>query len=148
MGGNVKSVTSIRQCQAALQGFSVEEVQACLEAEASVNMKVNVKVEAKHCKKDVEKTASKSSFSSLFSDRYTTSSPALCHLLKNIFIILSTEIVDDLNVSYFKLFVRIQETNSITHSSSFQASLSNILFDNLYICSDSVLLQLSPLQIH
>uniref|UniRef100_A0A3Q3WW04 Uncharacterized protein n=1 Tax=Mola mola TaxID=94237 RepID=A0A3Q3WW04_MOLML len=71
LGGNVKSVTSIRQCQAALEGFSVEEVQACLEAEASVNMKVKVTVEAKHCKKDIEKTASKSSFSSLFSDRFT-----------------------------------------------------------------------------
>uniref|UniRef100_UPI0009B3188A perforin-1-like n=1 Tax=Monopterus albus TaxID=43700 RepID=UPI0009B3188A len=71
LGGSVQSVTSIRQCQASLQGLSSEEVQMCLEAEASVTIKVTVKAETKHCKKDIEKTESKTSFSSLFSDRFT-----------------------------------------------------------------------------
>uniref|UniRef100_A0A8C4GNW6 Perforin-1 n=1 Tax=Dicentrarchus labrax TaxID=13489 RepID=A0A8C4GNW6_DICLA len=71
MGGSVQSVTSIRQCQASLQGYSAEEVQMCLEVEASVSMKVTVEAQAKHCKKDIEKTESKSAFSSLFNDRFT-----------------------------------------------------------------------------
>uniref|UniRef100_A0A3Q3J8L7 Perforin 1.9 n=1 Tax=Monopterus albus TaxID=43700 RepID=A0A3Q3J8L7_MONAL len=71
LGGSVQSVTSIRQCQASLQGLSSEEVQMCLEAEASVSIKATVKAETKHCKKDIEKTESKTSFSSLFNDRFT-----------------------------------------------------------------------------
>ncbi|KAM7371534.1 hypothetical protein PAMP_008762 [Pampus punctatissimus] len=71
LGGSVQSVTSIRQCQASLQGLSVEEVEMCLEAEASVNIKATISTEAKHCQKDIEKTESKSAFSSLFNDRFT-----------------------------------------------------------------------------
>ncbi|XP_044036999.1 perforin-1-like [Siniperca chuatsi] len=71
LGGSVQSVTSIRQCQASLQGLSVEEVQMCLEAEASASFKATIKTESKHCKKDVERTDSKSAFSSLFNDRFT-----------------------------------------------------------------------------
>ncbi|XP_026205301.1 perforin-1-like [Anabas testudineus] len=71
LGGSVKSVTSIRQCQASLQGFSAEEIQMCLEAEASVSAKVSVKAQTKHCKKDIEKTGSKTSFSGLYNDRFT-----------------------------------------------------------------------------
>uniref|UniRef100_A0A3Q4GJA3 Perforin 1.9 n=1 Tax=Neolamprologus brichardi TaxID=32507 RepID=A0A3Q4GJA3_NEOBR len=33
LGGSIESVTSIRQCQASLQGLSAEEVQMCLEVE-------------------------------------------------------------------------------------------------------------------
>ncbi|XP_034047162.1 perforin-1-like [Thalassophryne amazonica] len=69
LGGRVESVTSIKQCQASLQGFSTQEVQMCLEAEASVTVGAKVETSAKHCKNDVEKTESKSAFSSLFSDR-------------------------------------------------------------------------------
>jgi len=70
LGGSVQSVTSIRQCQASLQGLSVEEVQMCLEAEASASMKViKIKTESKHCQKDIEKTESKSSFYGHFNDR-------------------------------------------------------------------------------
>ncbi|KAF7660571.1 hypothetical protein LDENG_00279780 [Lucifuga dentata] len=72
LGGSVQSVTSIRQCQASLQGLSVEEVKMCLDVEASASIgDNNFKTEAKHCKKDIEKTESKSSFSSLFNDRFT-----------------------------------------------------------------------------
>lgn len=69
LGGAVKSVTSIRQCQASLQGLSTEEVQMCLEAEASATIKANVKAELKHCKKDTEKMEMKTSFAGLFNDR-------------------------------------------------------------------------------
>ncbi|XP_047428565.1 perforin-1-like [Mugil cephalus] len=71
LGGRVESVTSIRQCQASLQGLSVEEVEMCLEAEASASIKVEVKTEMKHCQKDANKMENKNSFSSLFNDRFT-----------------------------------------------------------------------------
>lgn len=79
LGGEVQSVTSIRQCQASLQGLSTEEVQMCLEAEASATIKATVKTELKHCKKDTEKMESKSSFSSLFNDRCGGVSTAHVH---------------------------------------------------------------------
>uniref|UniRef100_A0A3B4VHZ4 Perforin 1.9 n=1 Tax=Seriola dumerili TaxID=41447 RepID=A0A3B4VHZ4_SERDU len=71
LGGSVQSVTSIKQCQASLQGLSVEEVDMCLEVEASASIQATIKAQSKHCKKDIEKTDSKSAFSSLFNDRFT-----------------------------------------------------------------------------
>ncbi|XP_041812424.1 perforin-1-like [Chelmon rostratus] len=71
LGGKVQSVTSIRQCQASLQGVSVEEVQMCLEVEASASIKATINTQSKHCKQDIDKTDSKTSFSSLFNDRFT-----------------------------------------------------------------------------
>uniref|UniRef100_A0A3P8U1E7 Perforin 1.9 n=1 Tax=Amphiprion percula TaxID=161767 RepID=A0A3P8U1E7_AMPPE len=71
LGGSVETVTSIKECLASLQGFSVEEVQMCLEAEASASIKATMKAETKHCKKDIDKTATKSAFSSTFNDRLT-----------------------------------------------------------------------------
>ncbi|XP_062294375.1 perforin-1-like [Scomber scombrus] len=71
LGGDVQSVTSIRQCQASLQGLSVDEVQMCLEVEASASIKATASTQAKHCKNDIDKTESKSSFSSTFNDRFT-----------------------------------------------------------------------------
>ncbi|XP_030645633.1 perforin-1-like [Chanos chanos] len=73
LGGTVHSVTSIKQCQAALQGLSADEVKTCLdvEASASVGDKANSKAEFHHCKEAKDKTESKSSFSSSFNDRFT-----------------------------------------------------------------------------
>ncbi|KAM6904686.1 perforin-1-like [Xenentodon cancila] len=71
LGGGIVSVTSIRQCEASLQGLSVEEVQMCLEAEASVSIKVNIKADSKHCQGDSNKMDNKKSFSDLFNDRFT-----------------------------------------------------------------------------
>ncbi|XP_078125884.1 perforin-1-like [Sander vitreus] len=71
LGGSVLSVTSIRQCQASLQGLSLEEVEMCLRVEASASIKVTIKTQTEHCKKDIEKTDRKSAFSSLFNDRFT-----------------------------------------------------------------------------
>ncbi|XP_074552136.1 perforin-1-like [Halichoeres trimaculatus] len=71
LGGSVQSVTSIKQCEASLQGLSAEEVQMCLEAEASVTYHATVSAKTKHCQQDIEKSESKSAFSSAFSDRFT-----------------------------------------------------------------------------
>ncbi|XP_030264850.1 perforin-1-like [Sparus aurata] len=72
LGGSVQSVTSIRQCQASLNGLSVEEVGMCLEAEASASVKDSkLGTQAKHCQKDMEKSESKTSFSGFFNDRFT-----------------------------------------------------------------------------
>ncbi|XP_060758264.1 perforin-1-like [Neoarius graeffei] len=73
LGGEVRSVTSIKECQATLQGLSVDEVKMCLDVEASVSMAiaVNLQTEAHHCKQSKDKTLSKKSFSSSFSDRET-----------------------------------------------------------------------------
>lgn len=70
LGGSVQSVTSIRQCQASLQGLSVAEVQMCLDVEATASIsESSMKIESKHCQADKDRTESKSSFSSLFNDR-------------------------------------------------------------------------------
>lgn len=72
LGGSVQSVTSIRQCETALQGLSADEVKTCLdvEANASIRGKVDMKAESKHCNEDKDKTEHKSSFSSRFNDRW------------------------------------------------------------------------------
>ncbi|XP_077388160.1 perforin-1-like isoform X1 [Festucalex cinctus] len=72
LGGSVQSVTSIKQCQASLQGLSVDEVNMCLEAEASVTaLRETAETQTKHCKNNIDKTESKAAFSSLFNDRLT-----------------------------------------------------------------------------
>ncbi|XP_044187249.1 perforin-1-like [Thunnus albacares] len=71
LGGSVNSVTSIQECKASLQGLSSEEVEMCLEVEASASIKAEMKTQAKHCNKDSEKTESKSAFASVFNDRFT-----------------------------------------------------------------------------
>ncbi|XP_053194898.1 perforin-1-like [Scomber japonicus] len=70
LGGSVQSVTSIRECQASLEGLSANEVDMCLGVEAAATCKATISTETKHCKKDIEKTDNKS-FSSLFNDRFT-----------------------------------------------------------------------------
>lgn len=65
-------MTSIRKCQASLQGLSVDEVQMCLQTEASISIKATINAKSEHCKKDIAKTDSKASFSSLFNDRYSS----------------------------------------------------------------------------
>lgn len=71
LGGSVQSVTSIRQCKASLQGLNVEEIQMCLNAEASATVKgQTLSTELKHCQKDTQKMEFKTSFASLFNDRW------------------------------------------------------------------------------
>ncbi|XP_060758252.1 perforin-1-like isoform X2 [Neoarius graeffei] len=72
LGGEVRSVTSIKQCQASLQGLSVDEVKTCLDVEASASLgTVSQKTEYHHCKQVKDKTMNKKSFSSSFSERET-----------------------------------------------------------------------------
>lgn len=72
LGGTVQSVTSIRQCQARLQGVSVSEVQMCLDVEAAASVGDNkVEAEFKHCQEEKAKRENKASFSSVFNDRFT-----------------------------------------------------------------------------
>lgn len=72
LGGQIQTVTSIANCEVSLQGLKTEEIQMCLEAEASASVKVSVKAEMKHCQTAADKLDSKKSFSDTFSDRYTT----------------------------------------------------------------------------
>ncbi|XP_034567193.1 perforin-1-like [Notolabrus celidotus] len=71
LGGSVQSVTSIRQCQANLQGLSVEEVQMCLDVEASASIKATISTQSKHCQADRKQMENQKSFSSQFNDRFT-----------------------------------------------------------------------------
>ncbi|XP_064787597.1 perforin-1-like [Oncorhynchus masou masou] len=74
LGGRVKSVTSLRVCQAALSGYNENEVKDCLEAEASVATvtgTAEVKTETKFCKADLQKRDIKDRFSSTFQERFT-----------------------------------------------------------------------------
>ncbi|XP_034146698.1 perforin-1-like [Esox lucius] len=74
LGGRVKSVTSLRVCEASLKGYKENEVKDCLEAEASVGTSTGsaeVRTETKFCKKDLKSRHTKESFSSMFNDRFT-----------------------------------------------------------------------------
>ncbi|KAK6292000.1 hypothetical protein J4Q44_G00377850 [Coregonus suidteri] len=74
LGGRVKSVTSLRVCQASLSGYNENEVKDCLEAEASVAThtgSAEFKTETKFCKTDLKKRDTKDSFSSTFHERFT-----------------------------------------------------------------------------
>ncbi|XP_012995778.2 perforin-1 [Esox lucius] len=74
LGGRVKSVTSLRVCKAALNGYNENEVKDCLEAEASGATHTGtakVDAETKFCKKDLKSRDTKESFSSMFNDRFT-----------------------------------------------------------------------------
>ena len=63
-------MTSVQQCQASLQGLTMDEVKMCLNVEASGSIgEQRANAEVKHCQKDIQKSDSKSSFSSLFNDR-------------------------------------------------------------------------------
>ncbi|XP_010866853.4 perforin-1 isoform X2 [Esox lucius] len=74
LGGRVKSVTSLRVCEASLKGYNENEVKDCLEVEASVATSTEtaeVKTETKFCKNDLKIHDTKESFSSMFNDRFT-----------------------------------------------------------------------------
>ncbi|XP_067117853.1 perforin-1-like [Osmerus mordax] len=74
LGGRVKSVTSLRVCQASLEGYKETEVKDCLEAEASVATTTgtaDLKTETKFCKQDLKKRDTKESFHNTFKERFT-----------------------------------------------------------------------------
>ncbi|KAJ8008406.1 hypothetical protein DPEC_G00104490 [Dallia pectoralis] len=74
LGGRVKSVTSLRVCKAALNGYTENEVKDCLDAEASAATHTRTgdsNAEGKFCKKDRKSHNNKASFSSSFNERFT-----------------------------------------------------------------------------
>uniref|UniRef100_A0A3B3DT96 Perforin-1-like n=1 Tax=Oryzias melastigma TaxID=30732 RepID=A0A3B3DT96_ORYME len=72
MGGKVNAVTSIRECEAHLDGIEVNEMETCLTVEASATVKATtISAENQHCKAKKDKTRRKITFSSYFNDRFT-----------------------------------------------------------------------------
>ncbi|KAM4604462.1 perforin-1-like [Polymixia lowei] len=73
LGGEMKGTTSIKSCQATMNGLTQTEVKDCLEVEASATFAQSAKVKAefKHCQAKKKKMGSGQSFSSMFHDRHT-----------------------------------------------------------------------------
>ncbi|KAM9457182.1 perforin-1-like [Clarias gariepinus] len=74
LGGEVRSITSIKECQASLQGLSVDEVKMCLDMETTARKgpAADIQNEAHRCTQAKDKNLNKKSFSSSFSDREST----------------------------------------------------------------------------
>uniref|UniRef100_A0A3P9M6K0 Perforin 1.9 n=1 Tax=Oryzias latipes TaxID=8090 RepID=A0A3P9M6K0_ORYLA len=71
MGGKVQAVTSIRECEAHLDGIEVNEVEMCLRVEASGTIKgTTISSEVQHCQGKKDKLGRKITFSSYFNDRF------------------------------------------------------------------------------
>ncbi|KAF5893664.1 perforin-1-like, partial [Clarias magur] len=70
LGGEVRSVTSIKECRASLQGLSVDEVKMCLDIEATPRKgpRVDQKNEANHCNHLKKNVLNKKSFAYSFND--------------------------------------------------------------------------------
>ncbi|RVE69903.1 hypothetical protein OJAV_G00082380 [Oryzias javanicus] len=72
MGGKVEAVTSIRECEAHLEGIEVNEVEMCLKVEASATVKFNtMSAEYQQCQAKKDNSGRKVSFSTHFNDRFT-----------------------------------------------------------------------------
>uniref|UniRef100_A0AAV2LM01 MACPF domain-containing protein n=1 Tax=Knipowitschia caucasica TaxID=637954 RepID=A0AAV2LM01_KNICA len=73
LGGELKSVTSVRTCQASLNGLTESEVSNCLSVEASANVlgKASLDATSQHCRAKGKKLGHGSSFSQSFSERFT-----------------------------------------------------------------------------
>ncbi|XP_024127703.1 perforin-1-like [Oryzias melastigma] len=72
MGGMVNAVTSIRECEAHLEGIEVSEVEMCLRVEASATIRIKTESsEHKHCQTKKDKSGRKIKFSNHFTDRFT-----------------------------------------------------------------------------
>ncbi|XP_038570322.1 perforin-1-like [Micropterus salmoides] len=73
LGGEIKAFTSIRTCQATMNGLSATEVSDCLSVEASASFASSASIKAmyKHCQAKKKKLDSNQSFSSSFNERIT-----------------------------------------------------------------------------
>ncbi|KAK2815630.1 hypothetical protein Q5P01_026097 [Channa striata] len=73
LGGEIKAITSVRTCQATMNGLSLTEVGDCLSVEASAGFAniASVKAMYKHCEEKKKKLGSNQSFSSTFNERDT-----------------------------------------------------------------------------
>ncbi|KAM7418492.1 hypothetical protein PAMA_015893 [Pampus argenteus] len=74
LGGEIKAITSVRTCQASMNGLSMTEVRDCLSVEASASFANTASIEAmvKHCQAKLKKLTSENHFSSMFNERETT----------------------------------------------------------------------------
>uniref|UniRef100_A0A667XLM1 Perforin-1-like n=1 Tax=Myripristis murdjan TaxID=586833 RepID=A0A667XLM1_9TELE len=73
LGGALSSLTSIKTCQATMNGLTETEVMDCLTVEASVTFPATARLSAmyKHCQEKKKKMGSYESFNSRFSERTT-----------------------------------------------------------------------------
>ncbi|XP_062287166.1 perforin-1-like [Scomber scombrus] len=73
LGGEIKSVTSVRTCKATMNGLSETEVKDCLSVEASATFAQTASIKAmyEHCQQKKKKLGSDESFSSSFNERTT-----------------------------------------------------------------------------
>ncbi|KAK2887232.1 hypothetical protein Q8A67_015460 [Cirrhinus molitorella] len=72
LGGQMKAVTAIKTCQAAVSGLTDTAVKDCLDVEASGSYSVaTVKAEAHFCKEKKKKMGTNEKFSSMFNERQT-----------------------------------------------------------------------------
>uniref|UniRef100_A0A8C1D2Y2 Perforin-1-like n=1 Tax=Cyprinus carpio carpio TaxID=630221 RepID=A0A8C1D2Y2_CYPCA len=72
LGGQMKAITAIKSCQAAVSGLTDTAVKDCLDVEASGSYSVaTVKVEAHFCKEKKKKMGTNENFSSMFNERQT-----------------------------------------------------------------------------
>uniref|UniRef100_A0A4W6DDW6 Perforin 1.2 n=1 Tax=Lates calcarifer TaxID=8187 RepID=A0A4W6DDW6_LATCA len=73
LGGEIKAITSVKTCQATMNGLSETEVRDCLLVEASASFARTASIESmiKHCQEKKKKLGSSQSFSSTFNERST-----------------------------------------------------------------------------
>lgn len=73
LGGKVKSVTSIKTCEASINGLMTTEVSDCLSVEASASFAASVSIKAmyEHCEAKKKKLGHFRSYSSMFNERHT-----------------------------------------------------------------------------
>ncbi|CAK6969831.1 perforin-1-like [Scomber scombrus] len=73
LGGEIKSITSVRTCKATMNGLSATEVKDCLSVEASATFAQTASIKAmyEHCQQKKKKLGSDESFSSSFNERTT-----------------------------------------------------------------------------
>ncbi|XP_073677353.1 perforin-1-like [Garra rufa] len=72
LGGQMKAITAIKSCQAAVSGLTDTAVKDCLDVEASGSYSVaTVKAEAHFCKEKKKKMGTNEKFSSMFNERQT-----------------------------------------------------------------------------
>uniref|UniRef100_A0A3P8T749 Perforin 1.7 n=1 Tax=Amphiprion percula TaxID=161767 RepID=A0A3P8T749_AMPPE len=73
LGGEIKAITSVRTCEATMNGMTATEVSDCLSVEASATFAqtASIKAMTKHCEAEKKKLGSGHSFSSVFNERET-----------------------------------------------------------------------------
>ncbi|KAF4100166.1 hypothetical protein G5714_018362 [Onychostoma macrolepis] len=72
LGGQMKAVTAIKSCQAAMSGLTDTAVKDCLDVEASASYYIaTVKAEAHFCQEQKKKMGTNEMFSSMFNERQT-----------------------------------------------------------------------------